>query len=80
MPLLNRAPTEPWALTDRPTFLLASFALENAIEVFLVFQNPSWVSNGRLAKPLRSHKLSALTGKSHNIPLQEKSKADICQF
>lgn len=31
---------------DKSVFLLGGFALENAIKAFLVYENPSWVSNG----------------------------------
>jgi hypothetical protein len=35
---------------DKPVFLLCGFAVENAIKVFLVYENPNWVSNGRLSR------------------------------
>jgi hypothetical protein len=50
-----------WQSSNRSTFLLAGFALENAIKAFLVYEHPQWVSNGVLARPLRSHELVALS-------------------
>lgn len=41
-----------WVNTDRAVFLLCGFALENAIKAFLVYENPSWISNGRLSGKL----------------------------
>ncbi|MDN3523084.1 hypothetical protein [Halomonas ramblicola] len=61
-----------WDNTNRSTFLLASFALENAIKAFLVYENPGWISNGKLSKLLRSHKLTELASKSVNIPYKTK--------
>jgi hypothetical protein len=45
---------------DKLVFLLGGFALENAIKAFLVYENPGWVSNGRLSGNLRSHSLTGL--------------------
>jgi hypothetical protein len=53
---------------DKPVFSLGSFALENAIKAFLVYENPSWVSNGRLSGRLKSHKLTQLQQLSKHIP------------
>lgn len=61
-----------WDNVDRSVFLLAGFALENALKAFLVFENPSWVSNGSLAKPLRSHSLLELRSLSKLVPYRTK--------
>ena len=53
---------------DKPVFLLGGFALENAIKAFLVYENPNWISNGRLSGELKSHKLTVLRGRSKLIP------------
>jgi hypothetical protein len=53
---------------DKPVFLLGGFALENAIKAFLVYENPHWISNGRLSGDLKSHKLTVLRGRSKLIP------------
>src|SRR3546814_923841 len=58
---------QTWDSVDRSVFLLGGFALENAIKAFLVYEHPEWISNGRLAKPLRSHSLVALRRQSAMI-------------
>jgi hypothetical protein len=52
---------------DKPVFLLGGFALENAIKAFLVYENPHWISNGRLSGELKSHKLTVLRDRSKLI-------------
>jgi len=53
---------------DKSVFLLGGFALENAIKAFLVYENPSWISNGQLSGKLKSHSLTALQKQSKLIP------------
>lgn len=55
-------------IIDKPVFLLAALALENAIKAFLVYDHPEWVSNGRLSRNMRSHSLSRLQQQSLSIP------------
>lgn len=55
-------------LSHKSVFLLAGFALENAIKAFLVYENPQWISNGRLSAKLRSHDLQKLEQASSLIP------------
>lgn len=57
-----------WDGANRGMFLLGGFALENALKAFLVYENPSWVSNGRLGGPLRSHSLTKLQGMVRDVP------------
>lgn len=57
---------------DKSVFLLSGFAIENAIKAFLVYENPHWVSNGRLSKNLRSHSLTQLQSKSNIIPYKKQ--------
>lgn len=66
--------------TNRSIFLLASFALENAIKAFLVYENPGWISNGTLSRQLRSHKLTELAGKSKYIPQKESGFSILEEF
>lgn len=61
-----------WDETWRSTFLLSGFALENALKAFLVYENPEWISNGRLSKKLKSHDLVRLHGQSTTIPYKTK--------
>jgi len=56
---------------DKPVFLLGGFALENAIKAFLVYENPSWISNGRLSSLLKSHKLTVLRDRSNLVPYKK---------
>lgn len=55
-------------LSHKSVFLLAGFALENAIKAFLVYENPQWISNGRLSGNLKSHDLQKLEKQSSLIP------------
>jgi hypothetical protein len=56
---------------DKPVFLLGGFALENAMKAFLVYENPHWISNGRLSGELKSHKLTVLRDKSNLVPYKK---------
>ena len=69
-----------WPSSSRSTFLLAGFALENAIKAFLVYEHPQWVSNAVLARPLRSHKLVMLSQKSSLIPWQKRAPSILSRF
>jgi hypothetical protein len=69
-----------WPSSSRSTFLLAGFALENAIKAFLVYEHPQWVSNGVLARPLRSHELVALSEKSSIISWQKRGPPILSRF
>lgn len=57
---------------DKSVFLLSGFALENAIKAFLVYENPHWVSNGRLSKNLKSHSLTTLQSRSKLVPYKTR--------
>jgi hypothetical protein len=61
-----------WDRTNRSVFLLGGFALENAIKAFLVYENPQWISNGRLARDLKSHSLTGLQKQSGLIPFKRR--------
>ena len=61
-----------WDGINKSVFLLCGFALENAIKSFLVYENPHWVSNGKLSRRLRSHSLTSLQDKSALIPFQNR--------
>lgn len=69
-----------WPSSSRSTFLLAGFALENAIKAFLVYEHPHWVSNGTLARHLRSHKLVELSQLSSLIPWKRRGPAILARF
>jgi hypothetical protein len=57
---------------DKSVFLLGGFALENMIKAFLVYENPNWVSNGRLSKNLKSHSLTTLQSRSMLVPYKTR--------
>jgi len=69
-----------WDGVNRATFLLGGFALENAIKAFLVYENPAWISNGSLARPLRSHSLTVLQGQATTIPFKNRCLWVLRQF
>ena len=72
--------TRTWDMTDRSVFLLGGFALENAIKAFLVYENPNWISNGRLSSKLRSHSLTKLQAQSTIIPRKKLSLPTLAAF
>lgn len=57
-----------WDGANRAAFLLAGFALENMLKGFLVYENPTWISNGTLASPLRTHTLTKLQRAAKTVP------------
>jgi hypothetical protein len=67
----NREILQQTRAIDKSVFLLGGFALENAIKAFLVYENPAWISNGRLSGKLRSHKLTGLQKLSKQIPYKK---------
>lgn len=64
--------TTTWDNVNRSVFLLGGFALENAIKAFLVYENPHWISNGRLSRSLKSHSLTRLQRQSAQIPFKSR--------
>jgi len=69
-----------WPVENRAVFLLAGFALENTLKAFLVYQNPHFVANGRLARSLRSHKLVRLSESVQEIPWPSRGHPVIREF
>lgn len=57
-----------WPQENRAVFLLSGFALENMLKAFLVYQNPAYVANGRLAKKVQTHNLVRLSEQVDNLP------------
>jgi hypothetical protein len=66
--------------TTRPTnnqsvFLLASFALENLIKAFLIYENPHYIAHGKLScKLLNGYSLTELQGKCKQIPSPKRTR------
>lgn len=64
--------TGQWEVANKACFVLAGFALENAIKAFLVYENPGWISNGKLSRRLRSHRLVELQKMAATIPYKTR--------
>jgi hypothetical protein len=60
------------ATANRGTFLLAGFALENLLKAFLVYENPIYISNGKLANPLKTHSLTNLRAMATLVPYRDR--------
>lgn len=56
-----------WDNTNRSTFLLAAFAMENMLKSFLVYENPSYIDEGYLKK-IMTHDLCDLAERSSLVP------------
>lgn len=56
---------------DRSCFLLGSFSLENMLKALVVYENPDFVSNSKLARGLKSHDLCRLSKAVKNIKLYQ---------
>lgn len=69
-----------WDDTNKATFLLCAFALENAIKAFLVYEHPHWVSDGYLHDEVCNHKLVALSEKSALIPYRNRDRWVLAAF
>jgi hypothetical protein len=65
---------------NKSVFLLAGFALENALKAYLVFEHPEWISNGRLSRNLRLHSLTGLQGQSNRVPYKRKMTWVLAEF
>lgn len=63
---------------SRTYFLLVGFAIENLFKGFIVCQNPSNITSGKLSKNLKSHKLLVLAQKVPEIKLT-KEENKICK-
>lgn len=69
-----------WPVENRAIFLLSGFALENMLKAFLVYQNPAYVANGRLAKKVQTHNLVKLSEQIKDIPWPIIGKPIIQEF
>jgi hypothetical protein len=73
-------PAVSWDESNKATFLLCAFALENAIKAFLVYQHPQWISGGHLHVELCTHKLVTLSNKSSLIPYRKRDQWVLAAF
>jgi hypothetical protein len=69
-----------WDATNKATFLLCAFALENAIKAFLVCEHPAWIGGGYLHDEICNHKLVALSRKSSLIPYAQRDAWVLAKF
>ncbi len=69
-----------WDGVNKSVFLLGGFALENAIKAFLVYENPQWISHGKLSSRLRSHSLVSLQKQSRHIPYKNRYLSVLREF
>ena len=76
----NNGGTVSWDRADKSIFLLGGFALENAIKAYLVYENPEWISNGKLSRQLQSHSLTKLQAKSSLIPYKKRYTTVLKEF
>ena len=65
--------TISWKTSNRATFLLAGFALENILKAFLIYENPKFIENGFLSNSIKTHNLTKLANKSNLIPYKTRS-------
>jgi hypothetical protein len=79
----QRTPGQPpisWDDTNRATFLLAAFALENSIKAFLEYEHPGYVADGSLSNEMCSHRLVALSELSSQIPYRNRDEWVLAAF
>jgi len=69
----GRAPTS-WDETNRATFLLCAFALENALKGLIVFEHPQWIADGYLAAEICTHKLTELRKRTALVPARLRDR------
>lgn len=62
---------------NRSYFLLAGFALENAVKGLLIAQNPEYISQGELRGGLATHRLTTLIARIPDLALSD-SEATLC--
>lgn len=56
-----------WDNTNRATFLLAAFAMENMLKAFLVYGHPEYIAGGRI-QVITTHDLAQLSQLSPLVP------------
>lgn len=62
-----------WDDTNRATFLLAAFAMENMLKAFLVYEYPTTVAEGYL-KDITTHDLWRLAERSSLVPFKVRDR------
>lgn len=62
-----------WDDTNRATYLLAAFAMENMLKAFLVYEHPNTVAEGYLKK-ITTHDLGKLADHSSLVPYKLRDR------
>lgn len=62
------------SLISRTWLLLAGFAIENLIKGLIIAQYPSYISNGKLSRELRTHKILNLAMSIEGISLSSEEQ------
>ncbi len=66
---------------DRGIFLLAGFSLENLIKAYLIYENPAWISDGKLSRNItQRHSLTEMSEKSRKLPWPKKGRRILQAF
>lgn len=66
-------PPVTWDETNRATFLLAAFAMENMLKAFLVYEYPSFIADGYL-KGITTHDLLKLADLASLVPYKVRDR------
>lgn len=62
-----------WDDTNRATFLLAAFAMENMLKAFLIYETPALIASGRL-HDIATHDLAKLADRSSLVPYRVRDR------
>jgi len=62
-----------WDDTNRSTFLLAGFAMENMLKAFLIYERPAYIAGGRLSG-IATHDLAKLAELSTLVPYKARDR------
>lgn len=71
---------DTWRSCSRSVFLLAGFAIENILKGYLVYENPTWIANGRISRPLRTHSLTRLESLAARVPYKGRRASVLRAF
>lgn len=62
-----------WDDTNRATFLLAAFAMENMLKAFLIYENHSFIADGYV-KGIATHSLWGLAERASLVPYKVRDR------
>lgn len=67
-------PVEKRDIINRPVFLLSGFAMENIIKAYCIYENPSYIENGRLDAVIKTHKIASLRLRCKTVPSPKRQQ------